>query len=97
MDNVTNEDFVEGIAVGDEFHDLLQSMNSQFGRGEVVSLTWRQEEAGSDKYCTTGMVVCRLQYGMCARAFRVLYAKDGFTLFYAGRQKTVKSDYFIPF
>ncbi len=95
MDNVTNEDLVEGVVVGDEFHDLLQSMNSKYGRGDAVSITWRRELP--DVYCTTGMVVCRLQYGMCARAFRVLYAKDGFTLFYAGRQKTVKSDYFIPF
>ena len=95
MDNVTNEDLVEGVVVGDEFHDLLQSMDSKYGRGEAVSITWRRES--QDVYCTQGMVVCRLQYGMCARAFRVLYAKDGFTLFYAGRQKTVKSDYFIPF
>lgn len=94
MDNVTNEDLVEGVVVGDEFHDLLQSMNSKYGRGEAVSITWRRES--QDVYCTQGMVVCRLQYGMCAMHFRVVYGIGCFTLYFAGHQKTLKSDYFMP-
>lgn len=90
-----NDDFVEGIYPTDDLHDLLQAMNSVYGRGKVVSITWDQNTA--DHSLRGGMAVCQLQYGQCARKFRVLIGNGGFTLFYAGKQKTMESDYFTEF
>lgn len=87
-----NEDLVEGVVVGDEFHDTLQAMNAACDSGRVVSITWSTEplQAGY----RAGVAVRQLQYGMSARAFTV-YTKPGeFTLRFAGRQKRVVSDYF---
>lgn len=91
-----NEDFVEGIFAGDEFHDTLQQLNFMYGKGDVVSITWGSKESVFDGVLhREGMAVCELQYGMSAHPFLVRATGTKFTVHYRSHQKTVKSDYFF--
>ena len=91
-----NDDFVEGIFAGDEFHDTLQHLHYLYGRGDVVSITWSNKEAVLDGVLRrTGVAVCQQGYGMSAHHFSVRATGDKFTVYYRSRQKTVKSDYFF--
>ncbi len=93
--NADNDDFVDGILSGDEFHDALQELNTLYGRGDVVSITWGSKECvvGGTLH-REGMAVCELQYGMSAHPFLVRATGEKFTVHYRSHQKTVKSDYF---
>ena len=94
-ENNANDDFVEGILSGDEFHDALQELNTLYGKGDVVSITWGRKEFVRDGVLgREGMAVCEQQYGMSAHPFLVRATGEKFTVHYRSRQKTVKSDYF---
>lgn len=89
---ITNEDRVEGIASGDEFHEHVASFVYRYGRGEPVSITW-------DKHpmLLAGMCVSQLQYGMVAYKFRVIQCSNGYTLHMLRHQESRETDYFEPF
>lgn len=87
-----NEDLVEGVAVGDEFHDAVASMVANYGRGEAVAIVWTSAVGVQG-----GMVVSQLQYGMTAYSFHLETCPGGFTLCMLGRKKAIRSDYFEEF
>lgn len=91
-----NDDFVEGVFSGDEFHDTLQHLHHLYGRGDVVSITWSSKDVVMDGALRrTGVAVSEQKYGMSAHHFSVGATGEKFTVHYLSHQKTVKSDYFF--
>ncbi len=90
-----NDDRVEGIYSGDEFHSLIQMMVSAYGRGTPVGIVWDENADATRRRVLFGMVVCQLQYGMTAYHFRVLTVSNGFSLHMLKHTKSVVSDYFV--
>lgn len=89
-----NDDRVEGIYSGDEFHGMIQTMVSAYGRGYPVAIVWDENASRAYFSPMRGMVVCQQQFGMCAYSFSVVLKPDGFQLRMLEHKMKAVSDYF---